>query len=145
MEIQIEFEKWLVEEGRANVGDVDGFRTYLDEKTVGENKLLSRFSFVHYKKYLMDEGFAIATINKKINSLEVYNDFLQTKGLVNESHIQLKHDRVKIASGSEQMVTALSDEEVEKLLFYVETHKKVSQKNYKCQLIYVQKRSLNYV
>ena len=49
----------------------------------------------------------------------MYNDFLQKKGMVSESYIQLKRDRVQIAAGSEQIVTALSEEQVEKLLFYV--------------------------
>lgn len=90
---------------------------------------LTRFSFVRYKQYLLDEGFAISTINKKINSLKVYNDFLQMKGLVNESFIQIKRDRVKVAVGSEHVVTALSDKEVEQLLFYLEDSTKVTLRN----------------
>jgi len=57
---------------------------------------------------------------KKINSLKVYNDFLQIKRVISESYIQLKRDRVKIAAGSEKVVEALSKDQVDKLLFYLE-------------------------
>ncbi|MBG9550260.1 tyrosine-type recombinase/integrase [Cytobacillus firmus] len=130
-----EFKRCLTEEGRASktiesyVGDVNGFNIYLKEKAVEELQPLSRFSFVRYKQQLLDKQFAIATINKKINSLKVYNDFLLKNGYVEDSFIQLKRDQVKIASGSEHVVTALSEEEVEKLLFFLEDSKKVSQRN----------------
>ncbi len=129
------FQQWLFEEGRAAktiesyVGDVNGFQKYLGEKAIESNQPLSRFSFVRYKQYLLDHNFAIATINKKINSLKVYNDFLRMKGLVSESFIQIKRDRVKVAEGSEHLVTALSDKEVEQLLFYLEDSTKVSIRN----------------
>jgi len=129
------FKQWLTEEGKSPktiesyVGDVEGFQKYLTEKAVDTSQPLSRFSFVRYKQHLLDNEYAIATINKKINSLKVYNDFLQKKGMVSESYIQLKRDRVQIAAGSEQIVTALSEEQVEKLLFYLEDHTKVSQRN----------------
>ncbi|WP_433744955.1 tyrosine-type recombinase/integrase [Falsibacillus pallidus] len=129
------FELWLTEEGKAAktiesyVGDIKGYHLYIKDKAVSNEQPLSRFSFVRYKQHLLDQSFAVATINKKINSLKVYNDFLQKKGIVSESYIQLKRDRVVIAAGSEHVVTALSEEEVEKLLFYLEDHTKVSIRN----------------
>lgn len=129
------FKQWLFEEGRASktiesyVNDVRGFQKFLNEKAVTEQQPLSRFSFVRYKQYLLDNHFAVSTINKKINSLKVYNDFLQKNVLVSESYIQLKKDSVHIAAGSEHLVTALSENEVEKLLFYLEDSTKVSQRN----------------
>jgi len=129
------FEQWLFEEGRSAktiesyVGDVRGFNKYLDEKAANEQQPLSRFSFVRYKQYLFDCHYAISTIQKKINSLKVYNDFLQKNGFVNDSYIQLKRDNVQVAAGSEHVVTALSEKEVEKLLFYLEDDTKVSYRN----------------
>jgi integrase/recombinase XerD len=129
-----EFANWLFTEGKAAktiesyVNDVKGIQSYLQEK-LKDVPVLSRFSFVRYKEHLMKEGYAVSTINKKINSLKVYNDFLRTKGIVNESFIQLKRDRIKIAAGSEDTVDALSEEQVEKLLFYVENRNKVSTRN----------------
>lgn len=135
MELVKEFEQWLVEEGKAPttvqsyVGDVIGFQKYLAEKVADDTQLLSRFAFVRYKQYLQDQSFSVATINKKINSLKVYNDFLRIKGVVSDSFIQLKRDRVKVAAGSEDTVTALSDKEVEQLLFYLDDPRKVSTRN----------------
>ena len=129
-----EFSNWLFSEGKAvktiesYVNDVKGFQSYLQEK-LKDVPVLSRFSFVRYKEHLMKEGYAVSTINKKINSLKVYNDFLRTKGYLSESFIQLKRDRIKIAAGSEDNVDALSDEQAEQLLFYVENGKKVSARN----------------
>ncbi|WP_430755271.1 tyrosine-type recombinase/integrase [Niallia circulans] len=133
MEID-EFRQWLFTEGKAAktiesyVNDVQGFQSYLHEK-LNDVPVLSRFSFVRYKEHLMKEDYAVSTINKKINSLKVYNDFLRTKGHLSESFIQLRRDRIKIAAGSEDNVDALSDEQVEQLLFYVENGKKVSPRN----------------
>lgn len=129
-----EFRQWLFTEGKADktiesyVNDVKGFQTYLQGK-LDDVLVLSRFSFVRYKEHLLKEDYAVSTINKKINSLKVYNDFLRTKGVISESFIQLKRDRIKIAAGSEDDVEALSDEQVEQLLFYVENRSKVSSRN----------------
>ncbi|WP_432354597.1 tyrosine-type recombinase/integrase [Sporosarcina sp. A2] len=129
-----EFANWLFTEGKAAktiesyVNDVKGFQSYLQEK-LKDVPVLSRFSFVRYKEHLIKEGFAVSTINKKITSLKVYNDFLRTKGVLNETIIQLKRDRIKIATGSEDTVDALSEEQVETLLFYIENRNKVSTRN----------------
>jgi integrase/recombinase XerD len=130
-----EFKQWLTEEGKAPktvesyVGDVGGFQRFLVQREADTAQPLNRFAFVRYKQYLLDENFAAATVNKKMNSLKVYNDFLQKIGMVDESYIQLKRDRIKIAAGSEQVVTVLTEEQVEKLLFYLEDRKKVSLRN----------------
>ena len=129
-----EFANWLFTEGKAAktiesyVNDVKGFQSYLQEK-LKDVPVLSRFSFVRYKEHLMKKDYAVSTINKKINSLKVYNDFLRTKGVINETIIQLKRDRIKIAAGSENTVDALSEEQVETLLFYIENRNKVSTRN----------------
>lgn len=129
-----EFANWLFTEGKAAktiesyVNDVKGFQSYLQEK-LKDVPVLSRFSFVRYKEHLMKKDYAVSTINKKINSLKVYNDFLRTKGVLNETIIQLKRDRIKIAAGSEDTVDALSEEQVETLLFYIYNRNKVSNRN----------------
>lgn len=129
-----EYEKWLYSEGKAvktiesYVSDVKGFQSYIQEK-LKEEAVLSRFSFVRYRHQLVKEDYAVSTINKKINSLKVYNDFLRTVGVVDETFIQLKRDRIKIAAGSEESVKALSEEQVEKLLFYIEDRNNVSVQN----------------
>lgn len=134
MKLIDDFTQWLFEEGKAMktiqsyTNDVKGFQSYLQGR-LKDIPVLSRFSFVRYKEHLLKENYAVSTINKKINSLKVYNDFLRAKGMVNETFIQLKRDRIKIAAGSEDSVDALSEEQVEQLLFYVENRNKVSTRN----------------
>jgi len=135
MDYILEFQQWLIEDGKSPktiesyCNDVQKFQEYLAEKVTDENQLLSRFSFVRYKQYLLDQAFKISTINKKVNSLKVFNDFLQEKEIVSESFIQLRRDRVPVATGSERVVEALSEEEIEKVLFYVNEPSKVSIRN----------------
>ncbi|KZZ85053.1 tyrosine-type recombinase/integrase [Bacillus sp. SJS] len=134
-ELQSLFGQWLEEEGRAAktvesyVGDVKGFNEFLMDKGNDSDEPLTRFSFVRFKQHLIEIGLAVTTINKKINSLKVYNDFLEKRGLVSESFIQLKRDRVQVAAGSEHVVSALSEEEVERFLFFLEDRAKVTQRN----------------
>ncbi len=129
------FEQWLFEEGRAPrtiesyVSDVKGFQQFLKEKAASEEQPLSRFSFVRFKEHLLQKNFAVATINKKVNSLKVYNDFLRTTGVLSENVIVLKRDKIHIAVGSEAAVTSLSEEQVEQLLFFVENRNNVSTRN----------------
>jgi len=129
------FRQWLIEDGKSPrtiesyCSDVKQFQLYLMQKAADEQQPLTRFSFVRYKQHLQERNLAISTINKAVNSLKVYNDFLQKVGFVEENFIQLKRDQIQIASGSEHVVTAMSEEEVEQLLFYVENQAKVSQRN----------------
>ncbi len=134
-ELLVDFQNWLLEDGKSlrtvdsYCYDVKQFNRYLTKSAADEQQLLSRFLFVRYKQHLQDRQLAVSTINKAVNSLKVYNDFLQAKGLVEDNFIQLKKDKVQIAVGSEHVVTSLSEEEVEQLLFYVEDTNKVSQRN----------------
>lgn len=100
------FEKWLFEEGKAAstissyVTDVKGFQSYL-EKTGHAVQSLKRTTFLSYRDYLEKDGFAVSTINKKVNSLKVFNDFMKLNGYCTDIVISLKRDRIQIATGSE--------------------------------------------
>lgn len=95
--------------------------TIFTGENVKEQQSLSRLSFVQYKEHLQKEVYTISTINKKINSLKVYNDFLRSIRVLNESIVALKRNRIKISAGSENTVVALSKEQVENLLCLRET------------------------
>ena len=135
MKLLEDFCRWLLEDGKSPKtiesygNDVKHFQLYLMEKAPKESNPLSRFSFVRYKQDLLDGNYKPSTINKKLNSLKVYNDFLLSNNLVNETFIHLKRDRVQIASGSERMVQALNDDEVGTVLFYIQDDSKVSIRN----------------
>ena len=128
------FAEWLFAEGKADktiqsyTTDVNGFQAFLTHQ-IGKDKYFNRSIFLVYIDRLVRSGYAVATINKKVNSLKVFNDFLLLKGLVTERYIHMKKDRIGTAVGSEDVVTVLLDEEVERLLFYVNTNEKVSIRN----------------
>lgn len=130
-----EFSQWLLEDGKSSKtiesyrNDVKQFQKYLKVVAVDEEGQLSRYSFVRYKQHLLDGNFKVSTINKKVNSLKVYNDYLQMEGLVDGNYIQVRKDRVSIASGSEQMVEALTDAEVDRVLAYAEDERHMSIRN----------------
>jgi len=129
-----DFEKSLFAEGKADktiesyATDVKGFLAYLETQS-GEGKEFNRTSFLAYLAWLSSCKYAVATINKKVNSLKVFNDFLLKKGIVRDTYIHMKKDRIGIAAGSEIEVTILSDEEVEKVLLLIEDDQQVSQRN----------------
>lgn len=120
------FNQWLMEDGKSPKtvesygNDVNQFQLYLEEKASNESQPLSRFSFVRYKQALLDDNYKPSTINKKINSLKVYNDWLYHEKIVENVFISIKKDKVKIAAGSEAEVSVLSDAQVEQLLFHLE-------------------------
>lgn len=128
------FKQWLMEDGRAHatiqsyINDVQKFNEYLLEKGCDSEVLMSRFYFTSYLKQLQKDSMKVNTINKKITSLKVYNDWLKMNGYVEDVYIRIKKDKIRIAAGSEDEVSILTDEQVEQFLFHLE---KESQRN-KC-------------
>lgn len=127
-----QFYRFLEEDGKSPstiasyVGDVRGFLEWLNEKRVEFRGQLQRFFVTSFKKYLLDMDYEINTINKKINSLVSFNQFLIKQGMMNEIVVDLKKDKVKVANGSEKEVEVYSDLEVERILFYVQDVSRVS-------------------
>lgn len=129
-----QFKQWLIEDGRADstvqsyINDVQKFNRYLVERDADPEVLFSRFYFTSYLKQLEAEGMKVNTINKKITSLKVYNDWLVKQGYMAEVVVQMKRDKIRIADGSEDEVSVLNDFQVDQFLFHLE---KESQRN-KC-------------
>jgi|GEM_PF-2964960 len=103
-----QFEQYLVENGIAPktiesyVGDVRAFADFLAPMGVDQPTDLKRFYAASYKNHLIERKYAVATINKKINSLQAYNLFLIERKLATELVVTLKKNRIKVAAGSEQ-------------------------------------------
>jgi integrase/recombinase XerD len=135
-EIAKSFEEHLMESGIAPktiesyVGDVKMFGAYVREKGLVDWKNFKRLHFVNYKHQLLEEGYAIPTINKKVNSLQAFNRFLMEKGLLTEQVIVLGRDRVKVAWGSGKEVEILAEEDIHRLLFFIQDRSKVTLRNY---------------
>lgn len=122
------FQQWLIADGKADttiasyMNDVKKFNEYLIVREVDE-VYINRFYFTSYIKYLKVQGAAVNTINKKIISLKVYNDWLLKEGLVDDLFVHIKRDKVSVAIGSETEVNVLTEEEIERFLFYLEKEK----------------------
>lgn len=136
MEIILRFEQHLLENGIAPktiesyTGDVRGFYEYLSGMGVENQTDFKRFYVVSYKNHLQEKKYAIATINKKINSLQAYNLYLIERGILNEQVVTLQRDRIKVAAGSEGEVDVFSEQEVNQLLFFVQDRSKLSLRNH---------------
>ena len=128
-ELILEYQAYLMEEGKVTstidsyVGDIRGFLEFLESKRVNFRGNLTRIYITTYKAYLTENGY---TINKKINSLHSFNFFLVSKNLYTQKVVYPNKDKIKIARGSEKEIDVFSDEEVERILFYLEDSSRVS-------------------
>lgn len=84
---------------------------------------LTRFYVTIYREYLLDVHY---TINKKVDSLDSFNQFLIHQGLCEEQVFYPNKDKFKMANVSESEVEFFSGKEVEQILFYLEDRKNVS-------------------
>lgn len=120
--IAIEFEEALIADGKAEktiesyVGDVRAFFQWLESKDNTFTGTLKRFHITAYRNYLVQNNYEVNTINKKINSLQSFNQFLIDNSYLKEHVVDLKKDKVKVAAGSEGEVEVFTDAEIEKLL-----------------------------
>lgn len=125
-QIVTDFEESLVADGKAAktlesyVGDIRAFLQWLESKGNVFGGNLKRFHVTSYRNYLVQEGYEVNTINKKVNSLQSFNQFLIDKEYLTEQIVDLKKDKVKVAAGSEAEVEVFTDAEIEKLLFYIQ-------------------------
>lgn len=130
--IQSAFENHLWEDGKGSAtiasytGDIKGFIQWLEEKKMAFAGKLTRISITSYRKYLLDSNYSVNTINKKINSLHSFNHFLMSQGLCHEKVVHPNKDKIKVAQGSEAEVVVFSEDEVERLLFYLENKEQVA-------------------
>ena len=70
---------------KSYVLDVSMFLQWLEEKTGHTfDGTLTRFYITTYKAKLMEENYEVNTINKKINSLSSFNQFLVEEGIMQQ-------------------------------------------------------------
>ena len=130
MEYITNFGEYLSENGKADktvesyTGDVKGFIRFLAERDLIFEGTLNRFAIISYKNSLMEKNYAPTTINKKLNSIQSFNDFLIDRGDMTELVLNLGRDRIKIGRGSEKPLEVLSPTVVDTLLFHLETRAK---------------------
>jgi len=127
-----DFEETLVADGKAPktvesyTGDIRAFLEWLESKGNIFTGNLKRYHITSYKNYLVQNNYEINTINKKINSLQFFNQFLMEGKYLIEQIVDLRKDKVKLAAGSEKEVEVFTDAESEKLLFYIQSEEVTS-------------------
>jgi integrase/recombinase XerD len=132
MKVLEDFKMYLMEDGKSPktiqsyIGDVAGLVKYLEAMGTGFEGSLKRFYVTSYKNYLLENSYEPATINNKINSIQAFNYFLIEKGYIQENIVDLKKYRVKVATGSEHQAEVLTENQCERLLFYIQNQKKVN-------------------
>ncbi|MCT4794807.1 tyrosine-type recombinase/integrase [Exiguobacterium alkaliphilum] len=101
------FRRFLYEQGR----QPSTIASYVAEveKFSGRGTFSSREDILSYKQWLLDQGRKAATINKFLNAMTAYNDFLMAQGKLDRRWIYWS-DRIKVAQGSHQ-VDVLTEEE----------------------------------
>lgn len=118
----------LVEDGKSPktiqsyVGDITGLLRYLQTMGTEFEGILKRFYIISNKNYILENSYEPNTINKKINSIHAFNYFLIEKGYMQENIVDLKRDRVKVATGSDYQVEVLTKNQYERLLLYIQNH-----------------------
>ena len=105
---------------------MEGFLCYLEFKGGQFDAQLRRLYVTSYKQHLQDQCYKVNTINKKMNSLVCFNQFLVVQQVMDRAAVNLSKDKLHIAYCSEQEVEVYTDGEVERLLFYIQDRSKVS-------------------
>lgn len=129
------FKRYLKEDGKSPktiesyVGDIAGFVAYLESMGAKFQGELKRFYVTSFRNHLIESRYEIATINKKINSLQSFNGFLMKNNYTSECVVDLRKDRMKVAFGSEKQVEVFSEKQVELMLFYIQNGEKVSKRD----------------
>jgi integrase/recombinase XerD len=117
--IVTEFEESLAVDGKATktiesyIGDIRAFLQWLESKRSSFTGNLERFHITSYRNNLVLEGYEVNTINRRINILQLFNQFLIDKKYLTDQIIDLKKDKVKLAADSEQEVEVFTDAEIE--------------------------------
>ncbi|MBU3144619.1 tyrosine-type recombinase/integrase [Clostridium sp. CF012] len=127
--ILTDFEQALVADGKAlktiesYIGDIRVFLGWLESKGNIFIGNLKRFHITAYRNYLVQNNYEINTINKKINSLQSFGQYLMDEKYLTEQVVNLRKDKLKVAAGSEKEVEVFTDAEVERFLFYIQSEK----------------------
>lgn len=120
-----EYEDYLRSDGKAEktiqsyLSDIRTFITFLEGINVNYTQL-QRQHIVTYRQHLLNKNYRPASINKAINSLNNYTNWLIKNRIVAAQMplVRPAQDRIKIANGSEEPVDVLNEPEVEILLNY---------------------------
>lgn len=111
------------------LGDITAFVDFLSSKGAIFSGKINRFHITSYRKLLIEQSYQPNTINKKVNSLQSFNQFLIDNHYMREKVADPKKDKVKVAAGSEKEVEVFSEEEIERIIFYIQDSQKITSRD----------------
>lgn len=123
-----QYEEHLLADGKAGktiasyISDVRCFHEYLAQLGIHDASRINRGHITAFRNQLLKKDLKPATINKAINSLASYTNFLISVGILPAQAplVKPRQDRVKVAAGSEHTVEVFTEEEVKQILTYAE-------------------------
>lgn len=135
--IQSDFRQYLIDDGKSDrtvqsyVTDVFHFILHVRENNAKPLSELTRQDVTRFRSHMVEIPLKPATINKAVNSLSSFCQWLQATGIHSEGQklVDPKRDRVKVAAGSEGEVSVFTDEELECIMAYISDVTKTSQRN----------------
>jgi len=132
-----DFRQYLLDDGKATRTvqsyDTDVFHFISHANEVDPKRLseLTRQDVTRFRSHMVAKAFKPATVNKAVNSLSCFCQWLQATGRHSEGQklVDPKRDRVKVAAGSEGEVSVFSDEELAQIRAHISDPSKTSQRN----------------
>ncbi|MDD2211681.1 MAG: tyrosine-type recombinase/integrase [Clostridia bacterium] len=124
-----EFEAHLLADGKSlktissYMSDVRAFYKYLNEIGINDAKKITRAHITGFRGQLLKQDYKPATINKALNSLNAYTNFLIEKHTLPSQAplVKSRQDRIKVAADCEHSVDVFSEEELSRILSYINT------------------------
>ena len=136
-QVLVNFRQYLVDDGKADrtvqsyITDVTHFMSHVTEANPKRLSELTRQDVTMFRSHMVQKSFKPATVNKAVNSLSCFCQWLQTTGLHPDGQklVDPKRDRVKVVAGSEGEVSVFTDEELERIMAYISDPTTTSQRN----------------
>lgn len=124
-----EFESYLLADGKAPktvssyVSDIRAFHKYLSELGVNDVKRITRAHITGFKNLMLKQEYKPATINKAINSLNAYTNYLIEQNMIPAQVplVKSRQDRVKVSSDCQHNVEVFNEDDLNTILRYVDT------------------------
>lgn len=138
MDTIVEFEDYLLADGKAPktiasyLSDVRSFHKYLNKLEITEPTKITRAHITGFRSQMLHQEYKPATINKAVNSLNAYTKFLIEKKVLPPQVplVKSNQDRVKVAADCEHAVEVFTEEELSKILSYINSPDTLSQRDH---------------
>lgn len=89
--------------------DVRQFLEYLRSLGVTDPADLERSHVTAFRSRLIADGYSVASVNKKVNSLHSFNHFLAVRGVLIHAVVRLGKDRLMTALGTGKEVEVFTE------------------------------------